>query len=391
MSMKPNRVTLEANSKGESVERANTASGSSNRPSSGLMRKLKEKYFNFSSSCGIPEEEVRSERNEQVLSNEVEREGNVVSYSENINPNLKTPFNVPKCNHSSGATISLDLTKDETGEKDYRFCASSCFTCSPCSMESHTMQSLRSRQSRKAFPEYFNSETSWENFSFRSSNLSYATFSSDSTITRDKRDNNNYFCLRKNPKDFSDFGLSYNSDKIISPSDQTHSLLPKKYKNDEVYKAKLVNYLRKPSLAGNKTETNKYLLERKKNGFDGNLTKYFSTFGMKRRKVTSEKKVYETEKAFFDNRAEFPFQVPEKMPPQYFKCYSDRQIGFTSRWQRQLKDAEMDDDVETDSEQLYAAGRHIMKELGEGIVLFNKNRKNVRNITLVDEGKIERF
>ena len=40
----------------------------------------------------------------------------------------------------------------------------------------------------------------------------------------------------------------------------------------------------------------------------------------------------------------------------------------------------MDDDVETDDEQLRVANRHVIKELGEGLKMFSRNRKNVRNL-----------
>lgn len=43
----------------------------------------------------------------------------------------------------------------------------------------------------------------------------------------------------------------------------------------------------------------------------------------------------------------------------------------------------MDDDVETDDDQLNAAKRHVQKELGEGIKSFKKNKKFVRNFTIL--------
>jgi hypothetical protein len=48
-----------------------------------------------------------------------------------------------------------------------------------------------------------------------------------------------------------------------------------------------------------------------------------------------------------------------------------------------LKEAEMDDDVETDDDQLGAAGRHIMRELGDGVRAYIKNKRNVRNLLLL--------
>jgi hypothetical protein len=42
----------------------------------------------------------------------------------------------------------------------------------------------------------------------------------------------------------------------------------------------------------------------------------------------------------------------------------------------------MDDDVETDDDQLYSALRHINKEMAEGIRYYTKNKKNLRNNSL---------
>jgi hypothetical protein len=39
----------------------------------------------------------------------------------------------------------------------------------------------------------------------------------------------------------------------------------------------------------------------------------------------------------------------------------------------------MDDDVETDEEQLILSNRHVIKELGEGLRLYRKDVNNVRN------------
>ncbi len=41
----------------------------------------------------------------------------------------------------------------------------------------------------------------------------------------------------------------------------------------------------------------------------------------------------------------------------------------------------MDDDIETDDEQLKVAFRHVIKELGEGLKMYLRNKKNVRNMT----------
>ena len=182
---------------------------------------------------------------------------------------------------------------------------------------------------------------------------------------------------------YKKFGLSLRIDMPHSPSSQTHRFLPLKYKNDEKYKARLFKFLRKPQNPHNRTETCKFQKFRKHSEhFDGNMSKYYDSLGMKMRKVSSEKKVYEAHHLFEDNRAYVDDR--SKHPPQYFKFYSDKDIGFTAKWQVQLKATEMDDDVETDEDQLNAADRHIKREIGEGIRSFIKNRKNVRNFTFLN-------
>jgi len=47
----------------------------------------------------------------------------------------------------------------------------------------------------------------------------------------------------------------------------------------------------------------------------------------------------------------------------------------------------MDDDYMTDSEQLFAAGKHILKELSQGINSFKKNKNNCRNFKYLSNSK----
>ena len=200
------------------------------------------------------------------------------------------------------------------------------------------------------------------------------------SFTNIKFNNNNKI---KSPKTYKKFGLSVRVDMPNSPSDQTHRFLPLKYKNDEKYKTRLFKYLRKPQNPHNKTETCKFVkFNKHSQHFDGNMSKYYDSFGMKMRKVSSEKKVYEAHHSFEDNRAYVDHKGQH--PPQYFKFYSDKDIGFTAKWQKQLKATQMDDDVETDEDQLNAAERHIKREVGEGIRSFIKNKKNVRNFSFLN-------
>jgi hypothetical protein len=197
----------------------------------------------------------------------------------------------------------------------------------------------------------------------------------------------------QNEEEYKKFGLILNTD--ISLTTPFNKFLPKKLKNDDVYKQKLISYLRKPTHSDNKTDTCKFVRYRKFSDLygtykifklDGNVTKFCNIFNMKRRKISSEKKIYEAELPFEPNT------LSEKIsgcPNQYFKFYWDRDIGFSKTWQRPIKSSEMDDDVETDTDQLSTAGRHVFKEIGEGIKVYSKNPKNVRNITLLKDFKIE--
>jgi hypothetical protein len=45
----------------------------------------------------------------------------------------------------------------------------------------------------------------------------------------------------------------------------------------------------------------------------------------------------------------------------------------------------MDDDVETDDDQLNAAKKHVQRELQDGIKSFKKNKRFVRNLCLIDK------
>ncbi len=192
----------------------------------------------------------------------------------------------------------------------------------------------------------------------------------------------------RSPDDYKIYGLKINSQTqtYSSPSHVTHAYLPLRLKDDEKYKKKLLNYIRGPKADLLKTDTQKANLKRKfSEAFDGNLSRFHRTHGGKIRKICSEKKLFESHKSFFDNRAFGNLEQTKTKPdsPQYFKYYYDKDIGFPAKWQHQLKSAEMDDDVETDEDQLRAADRHTSRELGEGIRYFMKSRSNVRNFNIL--------
>ena len=98
---------------------------------------------------------------------------------------------------------------------------------------------------------------------------------------------------------------------------------------------------------------------------DGNLTKFNEIYHLKRRKVTTTRKMFLGIQAFTEE------ETGKKIE---FNVYTDRDCGFSREWQKKLKKAEMDDDIKTDDEQLDLAKRHIFKELNEGFKNFKKKK-----------------
>lgn len=142
-------------------------------------------------------------------------------------------------------------------------------------------------------------------------------------------------------KDFEDYNLDHNSDlEPSSPSLLTHKFLPSNYKDKENYKQNLFKFLRKPEYPDFKTDTCKQQFYRnsrqleskiiiKINIFvDNNLIKFNSIYGIKRKKVFSERKIFNAERSF---------QNKEAKQLHHFKIYTDKTIGFDLRWQKPLK------------------------------------------------------
>lgn len=103
------------------------------------------------------------------------------------------------------------------------------------------------------------------------------------------------------------------------------------------------------------------------------MTKFCERNNLKRRKVSSQRKVYQGFGEFIDQ------DTNKKMT---FCFYEDQEVGFSPEWQKKLMITEMDDDIKTDDEQLVLAKKHIFKELKEGFAIFNK-LKFCRKISLL--------
>jgi hypothetical protein len=126
---------------------------------------------------------------------------------------------------------------------------------------------------------------------------------------------------------------------LLSPSKVTHQYLPYNLKDNENYKSRLFRFLRKPGLSDTKTDTHKIKPRKFSelygkivfNKLDGNVTKFYSLFNMKRRRINSQKKIFESDHYFLSGMNGYS-------GPQAFKIYFDRDVGITARWQAQLKE-----------------------------------------------------
>lgn len=152
-----------------------------------------------------------------------------------------------------------------------------------------------------------------------------------------------------------------------SPSDLSHLYLPIYHKDDENYKAKLYGYLKKQNRYSYQTDCGKNALY-KKYPLEINEQLNKDTF-VRKKAVFSCRKQYNSEHGFLDS----------KNKRNYFRFYYDSDIGFDSRWQAPIHEAQMDDDVASDDEQISYAKRHCLKHLNEAIKNYVRNPANARN------------
>jgi hypothetical protein len=161
-----------------------------------------------------------------------------------------------------------------------------------------------------------------------------------------------------------------------------HPLIPSISKNTEIYKNKLIQKnFKKPIFQNYKTDsckTMEFLLSGKgkrnfkefesfnsESDYSNNISSQVNF--MKKRKVSSCKKVYESVLIFHDSSSN----------PHYFKVYQDNETGFDNRYNQILKTMEMDNDVETDEEQLHLARNYTLDNIRDTIKNFNS--KQLRN------------
>ena len=197
-----------------------------------------------------------------------------------------------------------------------------------------------------------------------------------------KKKNNNYkkmnrklsfeLLLNKNYKDY-DLIIDKNEEEHLNIP--TNKFLPEEFINDEKYKINLFKFLRSNKISDNKTENCKffnYFNNNDNNDNNKHLSKKF--FSLKNKKFYSNQKIFNIKQCFIDSKTK---------TKKYFNFYRDNEVGFNFKWQKPLAIKSMDDDVNTDDEQLSLAKDFINKQIKEGIKKFLKNKFIVRNLNII--------
>lgn len=169
---------------------------------------------------------------------------------------------------------------------------------------------------------------------------------------------------------YLDFHLHQNINKSSknNPSNgdnHYHIYLPKKYKDDEEYKARLYQYLRLE-----KEKCYSHLIKgiKTKNiSPKANLSKI-----PKVKKLCSVKKNDPNKIRFFDNKEE-----------KGFNLYKDDIIGIDKNWQLSSLYKSYDNDVESDEEQIEKAKNKMLDDLKIGIVRWSQNKNNCFNYKML--------
>lgn len=160
-----------------------------------------------------------------------------------------------------------------------------------------------------------------------------------------------------------------------------HPLISSPTGNKEVEKKILIKkHLKKPSIQNYKTDsckTYQYLFNGsgKRNFLELNSlydeekapTKLIDQVKFaNKRKISSCKKVYESILVFHDS----------KNYSHSFNVYNDSETGFNNKYNQILKIMEIDNDIDTDEEQLYLAKNFALDNLNDTIKNFNTRQLN---------------
>ena len=155
---------------------------------------------------------------------------------------------------------------------------------------------------------------------------------------------------------YLDFHLHENLDKNANNNeDICHIYLPKKYKDDEEYKANLYKYL--------KVENKNNVFRRRGNKTKIiHLDKNLSNFN-KKKKLFSVKKRDINKISFFDNNVECSFNL-----------FKDDNIGIDKEWQLPIIYHNYDNDVDSDEEQINKGKAKMIYDLKIAIIKWSRNK-----------------
>lgn len=206
-----------------------------------------------------------------------------------------------------------------------------------------------------------------------SSSSSNVTESFTSTQRKFKQILDDYKEGHPRSSSYKKFNLIRNRTAFRDEDSPIHRLLPYPCKDNETYKKNLFRYLRRKTFGNYKTDTCKFTDINQKREPNSKVDFIIQ----KRKKIVSERKIYSNEHFFFNYKLENGRTI--NTTPVFFKFYDDNDIGFFSKWQKPLHEAEMDDDVDTDDETLGYSAKRVMQELAEAVTDFHKNRKMCRN------------
>lgn len=164
---------------------------------------------------------------------------------------------------------------------------------------------------------------------------------------------------------------------LCNSKEITHHLLPLMHKDNSKYKRRLIKYIKRSE--SNKSNTDScarlhFLKEsfKAKGNFRNLLKKNIS-----QNLYSQPKEKRENRRSTVKDYVLFSCDEKEK---DVFFLFNEKEIGISNQWQRNLKFSEMDDDIESDEDQIEAANRHVRKEVKEAVLLVYENKERlIRN------------
>ena len=190
---------------------------------------------------------------------------------------------------------------------------------------------------------------------------------------------------------YKDYNLIKNCYADLKSSSPIHQFLPYCYKNDEKYKMRLFKFIKDGKFENSRSTSGKYfhfLNDEMK--FNKNIIKknsfitekdYFKNKKIK--KIFSTKKIFISERIFYNTIIINGQTLIDKNNPIKFEIFFDRDIGFEKKWQKDLKETDMDDDVASDDDTLKYASDKIYEDIEEGIENYTRSRFRLRNLKYI--------